>query len=81
MTPAEAEAIELEIAAWINGRADACRRKAGRLAGEIVAAAAAGEELPDEWWQVDTYADIGEPECEEVARLVRDELTGTGITV
>lgn len=81
MTPAEAEAIEREIAAWINGRADYCRRAAERLAAEIVAAVAAGEELPDEWWQSDAYADMGEPESEEVCRLVREELAGTGITV
>jgi hypothetical protein len=52
---------------------------AARLAGEIVAAVAAGEELPDEWHRLDAYAGIGEPIAEEVCRLVREELEGTGI--
>jgi len=69
------------IAEWINGRTSYCHRVAARLAGEIIAAIAAGEELPDEWWQTDTYADIGEPESEVIAGLVREELEGTGITL
>jgi hypothetical protein len=81
MTPDDAKTLERKIAAWINGRADSCRRTAERLAAEILAAVAAGEELPDEWWQLDTYADIGEPESEEICRLVREDLAGTGITV
>lgn len=52
---------------------------AARLAGEIVAAITAGEELPDEWHNLDCYADIGEPTACEVVRLVREELEGTGI--
>lgn len=52
---------------------------AARLAGEIVAAVTTGEELPDEWHRYDAYADIGEPYAEEVVRLVREELEGTGI--
>jgi hypothetical protein len=52
---------------------------AARLAGEIVAAVTAGEELPDEWYSMDAYADIGEPNAEEIVRLVREELEGTGI--
>jgi hypothetical protein len=54
---------------------------AARLAGEIVAAVTAGDELPDEWHRLDAYADIGEPIAWEVCRLVREELQGTGITV
>jgi hypothetical protein len=52
---------------------------AARLAGEIVAAVTAGEELPEDWHRYDTYADIGEPYACEVVRLVREELDGTGI--
>ena len=52
---------------------------AARLAGEIVYAVTAGEELPDEWHRYDAYADIGEPCACEVVRLVREELDGTGI--
>jgi hypothetical protein len=70
-----------KITQWLRGRAASRRATAARLAGEIVAAVAAGEELPDEWYQRDTYADAGEPESEEVCRLVREELQGTGITV
>ena len=53
---------------------------AARLAGEIVAAVTAGSELPDEWHNLDCYADIGEPVACEIVRLVREELLGTGIT-
>lgn len=52
---------------------------AARLAGEIVAAVAAGEELPEEWHRLDAYAGVGEPIAEEVCRLVRADLEGTGI--
>ena len=52
---------------------------AARLAGEIVAAVAAGEELPEEWHRLDAYAGVGEPTAEEVCRLVRADLEGTGI--
>ena len=81
MTPDEAKAIDSKIVEWIRGRADSRRRTAERLAAEILAAIAAGDELPDEWLQRDTYADIGEPESEEICRLVREDLHGTGITV
>jgi hypothetical protein len=67
------------ITAAIRREATSAARTARRLAGEIVAAVAAGEELPDEWHHLDTYADIGEPIAEEVCRLVREELEGTGI--
>lgn len=52
---------------------------AARLAGEIVAAVARGDDLPDEWHRLDAYADIGEPIAAEVCRLVRDDLAHTGI--
>lgn len=52
---------------------------AARLAGEIVAAVARGDDLPEEWHRLDAYADIGEPVAEEVCRLVRDDLAYTGI--
>lgn len=70
-----------KITTWLRQRGLHCEQMAARLAGEIVAAVAAGEELPDEWYQVDTYADIGEPESEEIARLVREDLSTTGIRV
>jgi len=52
---------------------------AARLAGEIVAAVARGDDLPEEWHRLDAYADIGEPIAAEVCRLVRDDLAHTGI--
>lgn len=70
-----------EITQWIRGRAASCRATADRLAGEIIAAVTAGEELPEEWFERDTYADIGEPMSEEICRLVREALEGTGIRV
>ena len=54
---------------------------AARLAGEIIAAVAAGDELPEEWFRLDAYADVGEPIAWEVCRLVREELQGTAIRV
>jgi hypothetical protein len=72
---------ECLIARWMRGTAARAAAKATRLAGEIVAAVAAGAELPEEWYQVDTYADMGEPVSEEVVRLVREELLTTGIRV
>lgn len=54
---------------------------ASRVAAEIVAAVAAGDEMPDEWHRYDTYADCGEPVACEVVRLVREELLTTGIRV
>jgi len=52
---------------------------AARLAGEIVAAVARGDDLPEEWHRLEAYADIGEPIAAEVCRLVRDDLAHTGI--
>jgi hypothetical protein len=52
---------------------------ARRLAGEIVAAVASGDEMPEEWHRYATYADCGEPMACEVVRLVREELLTTGI--
>lgn len=52
---------------------------AARLAAEIVAAVARGDDLPDEWHRLDAYADIGEPIAFEVCRLVREELATTEI--
>lgn len=68
-----------EIVAVEARAARSAAATAARLAGEIVAAVTAGEELPDEWYSMDAYADIGEPNAEEIVRLVREELEGTGI--
>jgi hypothetical protein len=70
-----------EIARWLNRKAASCRRTASRLAGEIIAAVTAGDEMPEEWYRMDAYAEIGEPIAWEVCRLVREELAGTGIRV
>ena len=70
-----------EIASWLRGRAIHCRETAVRLAAEIVAAVSRGDEMPEEWFVRDTYADAGEPESEEIVRLVREELMTTGIRV
>lgn len=67
------------ITAWLRGRAIHCQRTAERLAAEIVAAVSRGDEMPEEWYRIDTYADTGEPESEEIVRLVREELLTTGI--
>ena len=72
-------ATECEIATWMADRAARCREKAERLAAEIVAAVACGGQMPEEWYVIETYADAGEPESEEIVRLVRDELLSTGI--
>jgi hypothetical protein len=67
------------LTAAIRREATSAAATARRLAGEIVAAVAAGEELPEEWHRLDAYAGVGEPVAEEVCRLVRDDLEGTGI--
>lgn len=67
------------LTAGIRRDAASSVRVARRLAGEIVAAVAAGEELPEEWFRIDAYADCGEPWAAEVARLVREDLEHTGI--
>ena len=68
-----------EIVAMEVRAARSCVSTAARLAGEIVAAIARGDELPDEWHRYDTYADVGEPTACEVVRLVREELAHTSI--
>lgn len=68
-----------EITAWLRGRAIYCQRTAERLAAEIVAAVSRGDELPDEWYRRDAYADGGEPESDAIVSLVREELLTTGI--
>jgi len=67
------------VAPMIRRSAAAAKRTAARVAGEIVAAVASGEEWPEEWYKLDAYADIGEPWAWEVVRLIREELEGTGI--
>jgi hypothetical protein len=67
------------LTAAVRREAVAAARTARRLAGEIVAAVTAGEELPEEWHRIDAYAGAGEPWACEVVRLVREELEGTGI--
>ena len=67
------------LTAAIRREATSAAATARRLAGEIVAAVAAGEELPEEWHRLDAYAGVGEPVAEEVCRLVREDLEGTGI--
>lgn len=71
--------LEGEIVRSLRRAAASNRATAARIAGEIVAAVAAGEEMPESWHRYDAYADMGEPEAEEVVRLVREELAGTGI--
>lgn len=52
---------------------------AARLAAEIIACVARGDDLPEEWFRYDTYADVGEPTACEVVRLVREDLAHTSI--
>lgn len=70
-----------EITAWLRGRAIHCQRTAERLAAEIVAAVSRGDDLPEEWYRRDAYADCGEPESDAIVRAVREELLTTGIRV
>lgn len=67
------------LTAAIRREATSAARTARRLAGEIVAAVAAGDDLPEEWHRLDAYAGVGEPMAEEVCRLVREALLTTGI--
>jgi hypothetical protein len=67
------------LTAAIRREATSAAATARRLAGEIVAAVAAGDDLPEEWHRLDAYAGVGEPLAEEVCRLVREELLTTGI--
>jgi hypothetical protein len=67
------------LTAAIRREATSAAATARRLAGEIVAAVAAGSDLPEEWHRLDAYAGVGEPLAEEVCRLVREELITTGI--
>lgn len=69
------------ITTWLKKRCDLAHKTAGRLAGEIASAIADGRELPDEWYELDTYADIGEPNSEYVCELVRSDLRAVGIEV
>lgn len=67
------------LTAAIRREAASAAATAARLAGEIIAAVARGDDLPEEWHRLDAYADIGEPVAEEVCRLVREDLATTGI--
>lgn len=67
------------LTAAIRREATSAAATALRLAGEIVAAVAAGDDLPEEWHRLDAYAGVGEPLADEVCRLVREELLTTGI--
>ncbi len=67
------------LTAAIRREATTAAATARRLAGEIVAAVAAGNDLPEEWHRLDAYAGVGEPLADEVCRLVREELLTTGI--
>jgi hypothetical protein len=67
------------LTASVRREATTAASTARRLAGEIVASVAAGDDLPEEWYRIDAYADCGEPWAAEVARLVREDLEHTGI--
>jgi len=69
------------IAKWINDCEQHNQQRGKRLAAEILAAVLAGEDLPEEWYIVDTYADVGDPDSERVAEIVRDELSTTPVRV
>lgn len=72
---------ECEVTAWLKKRGALARQTADRLVAEIVSAVADGRDLPDEWYQLDTYADCGEPNSAYVCELVRGDLCTTGIKV
>lgn len=69
------------IAKWINDCEQHNQQRGKRLAAEILAAVLAGDDLPEEWYIVDTYADVGDPDSERVAEIVRDELSTTPVRV
>jgi hypothetical protein len=69
------------IARWINDCNHSDRQRGERLAAEILAAVLAGEDLPEEWHIVKTYAGIGDPDSLRVEEIVRDELSTTPVRV
>ena len=69
------------IAKWINDCEQHNQQRGKRLAAQILAAVLAGDDLPEEWYIVDTYADVGDPDSERVAEIVRDELSTTPVRV
>jgi hypothetical protein len=79
MEKAELDRLDEELDEMIRGRERMVKRWAERLSAEIIAAVAEGDDLPDEWYSVDAYADMGEPDAAWVAELVREELATTGI--
>lgn len=79
MEKAELDRLDEELDEMIRGRERRVKRWAERLSAEIIAAVAEGDDLPDEWYSVDAYADMGEPDAAWVAELVREELSTTGI--
>ena len=69
------------IAQWINDCEQHNQQRGKRLAAEILAAVLAGEDLPEEWYIVETYAGIGDPDSLRVEEIVRDELSTTPVRV
>ena len=69
------------IAKWINDCEQHNQQRGKRLAAEILAVVLAGDDLPEEWYIVDTYADVGDPDSERVAEIARDELSTTPVRV
>jgi hypothetical protein len=79
MEKAEADRLDRELNEMLLTRAEGNERWADRLAAEIIAAVEKGDDLPDEWYSVDAYADMGEPDAAWIAELVRSELAPLGI--
>lgn len=79
MEKAELEQLDAELDGMVRTWRERNRRWAERLAAEIIAAVTKGEDLPDEWYSVDAYADCGEPDAAAVVEWVRDELAPMGI--
>lgn len=65
-------ANDCPITTWLRGRAIYRQRTAERLAAEIVAAVSRGDDLPEEWYRRDAYADGGEPDSDAIVSLVRE---------